>query len=350
MSLDGLKGAEVYADPVKGWKVATVGRLFTGKYALVPSVISNSGTFPLRGAVASCYMPPYLEWREGLYTHNTPDINGRCMCGFNAYLSPTDALNHHFRMVKAYEQVLLEVDLYGTVVEYVIGYRAEKQDVIGIYADLSRLRIRSVYEIERDLGLPIRDFSVLGIGTTVYLRPALTGTVLRSRFIRWRDVITQDTRDDLCEICYAPIEHEICYAPIEHQSVRCKRHQPERMVAPVTKGHPVPPELRYDKRGKPYVYIGYGVTWGLGLDIPTRHRATVVFRNKDSWTVTIVWQKRVLQYDGLVSKFPTWRQSFVVLDRVPWKLFTRRKGKLVESPDKASIRTAVWEARRLIVE
>jgi hypothetical protein len=101
-------------DEVHGWKVARIADpqagMFTG-YAF--------GHYGL-SARANCVFHK---------TDHVAPANG-CDCGFNAMKqrSAAELLLSRWRGF-----VLLEVDLYGTVVEHRLGWRAEEQDILRIH-------------------------------------------------------------------------------------------------------------------------------------------------------------------------------------------------------------------------
>jgi len=107
---------------VHGWKVARlldpVAGIFGG-YAF--------GTYGF-SSVSSC---------ERRRNHVAP-TNG-CECGFNAMKDKQDAV----RLLERWRGfVLLEVDLFGTVIEHRTGWRAQEQDVLRVHVPLRCARGR----------------------------------------------------------------------------------------------------------------------------------------------------------------------------------------------------------------
>lgn len=109
----------VVDEPVRGWKVAPVTRMPDGSV-----FFDGFGTQYGVEAVARCNKHFVTGWRS---SHAEPAPYEGCECGFYAY--------NDRRLIGEHVQPgcgLLEVEMYGKVLRFEKGYRAEKQRVLSV--------------------------------------------------------------------------------------------------------------------------------------------------------------------------------------------------------------------------
>lgn len=115
------------ADPLRGWKIATL-RFAAGQGLFCP-LNSQAGPYKAEEAQATCangYRSIGSYSLTGERYGSPPHYAGpvlECSCGFYAHKARADA-------EAPIGYAMLEVDLYGTVIEHETGYRAGKQRVL----------------------------------------------------------------------------------------------------------------------------------------------------------------------------------------------------------------------------
>ncbi len=141
-------------EPLHAWKTAAIGRLPGGRLGFIP--LTNRSAYLADEAIAVCNA--HTSWLVRLQatlrkvsqeelevlasdevkldqiidkvknedTHVVPDLD--CACGFYALDSVEEVLSRYTRSF-----LFLEVELYGRVLKGEMGYRAEKQRVLGVW-------------------------------------------------------------------------------------------------------------------------------------------------------------------------------------------------------------------------
>lgn len=126
--LDGMK-QEYQADPFVAWKFIGINYDEPSLYSLYVSEPDGGRRMPYSlETEAICLQPPDFQHDE------CPDPEGVCQCGFNAYMDVTAAMAaRNFGYLGMLNVVLTKVELYGRVVEYELGYRAQKQRIVELF-------------------------------------------------------------------------------------------------------------------------------------------------------------------------------------------------------------------------
>jgi hypothetical protein len=121
----GFKAARLVAHPASG-EASFLGVTLGGRYG----VETDASCEVLAGT-----LPPSRRWgrRQLPELHDAPDLD--CTCGFYAFHdrdSALELLSVRPPISRVLGLILLEVDLSGTVIEFDRGYRASRQQVLGV--------------------------------------------------------------------------------------------------------------------------------------------------------------------------------------------------------------------------
>lgn len=119
---------ETSAEPIRAWKVARLVVSPSGRGVRLAS-LNELVTHPVEGT-AHCTAMRFSTFRD-LHSHHYDAPHLDCTCGFYAWKTREQAA----QMVSEGGLALLDIELFGKVIQHEHGYRAEKQRVLGVQID-----------------------------------------------------------------------------------------------------------------------------------------------------------------------------------------------------------------------